>query len=34
MLSRKPRFKKSEMHGDLPNLGTVVSASERRGGAL
>ncbi len=35
MLSKKPLFKKSEMHGDLPNLGTVVSASaERRGGAL
>ena len=33
MLSKKPRFKKSEMHGDLPS-GTVVSASERRGGAL
>ena len=29
---KKPWFKKSEMHGDLPS-GTVVSASERRGGA-
>ena len=29
----KPQFKRSEMHGDLPS-GTVVSASERRGGAL
>jgi hypothetical protein len=29
---KKPRFKKSEMHGDLPS-GTVVSASECRGGA-
>ena len=24
---KKPRLKKSEMHGGLPNLGTVVSAS-------
>lgn len=31
---RKPRFKKSEMPGGLPNMGTVVSASKRRGGAL
>ena len=31
----KPRFKKSEMHGDLSyKKGTVVSASECRGGAL
>jgi hypothetical protein len=42
---KKPRFKKSEMHGDLPSnfkkfdqnaasqQGTVVSASERQGGA-
>jgi hypothetical protein len=36
MLSKKPRFKKSEMRGDLPfKKGTVVSAStKRRGGAL
>ncbi|PXF60033.1 MAG: hypothetical protein C4B59_09950 [Candidatus Methanogaster sp.] len=34
ILSKKPRFKKSEMHGDLPfENGTAVSASERRGGA-
>jgi hypothetical protein len=33
---KKPRFKKSEMRGDLPfKKGTVVSAStKRRGGAL
>ena len=36
MLSKKPRFKKSEMRGDLPfKKGTVVSASTKlRGGAL
>ena len=29
---KKPRFNRSEMHGDLPfKMGTVVSASERRG---
>jgi hypothetical protein len=32
--NENPWFKKSEMHGGLPNMGTVVSASERRGGAL
>jgi|LGVE01.1.fsa_nt_gb hypothetical protein len=32
---KKPWFKKSEMHGDLPfKKDIVVSASERRGGAL
>jgi hypothetical protein len=31
---RKPRFEKAEMHGVLPNCGTVVSASKCRGGAL
>jgi len=32
--NEKPRFKKSEMHGDLPcKKGTLVSASERRDGA-
>ena len=32
---KKPRFKKSEMHGDLPfKKGIAVSASERRKGAL
>lgn len=35
-IDKKPRFKKSEMRGDLPfKKGTVVSAStKRRGGAL
>ena len=33
MLIKKPRFKKSVMRRDLLNSGTVVSASERRGGA-
>jgi len=29
MLSKKPRFNRSEMHGDLPfRKGTVVSASK------
>ena len=32
MLAKKPWFKKTEMHRVLPS-GTVVSASERRGGA-
>ena len=31
---KKPQFNGSEMHGDLSyKKGTVVSASERRGGA-
>ena len=34
MLSKKPRFKKSEMHGDLPKLGAVVSALAPRRGAI
>ncbi|MFZ2070903.1 MAG: hypothetical protein WAV32_04790 [Halobacteriota archaeon] len=35
--SKKPRFKMSEMHGDVPAAlqhGTVVSASAPRRGAL
>ena len=33
-IGKKLRFIKSEVHGGLPNLDTVVSASKRRGGAL